>query len=86
MVKSLILLFALLIAVSMADASFFERKPPATTTQCNKAFGARLGDSCFSIQQLFKIEPAIFTAINPNLECNKIFPGQWICTNGEFHN
>ncbi|KAL5730681.1 hypothetical protein ACHQM5_003477 [Ranunculus cassubicifolius] len=82
MAKSLIFLIALLVIVSIADASLSGRKLAASAIQCESVFGARPGDSCLSIQQLFNLSAEIFTAINPNLVCNNMFAGQWICTKG----
>ncbi|KAL5730679.1 hypothetical protein ACHQM5_003476 [Ranunculus cassubicifolius] len=82
MAKYAILLIALLVTLSVAHASFFGRKLTASAIQCDSVFGARPGETCLSIQQLFNLAPEIFTVINPNLVCNKMFAGQWICVGG----
>ncbi|OIT36753.1 PREDICTED: lysM domain-containing protein ARB_03442-like [Nicotiana attenuata] len=49
---------------------------------CSKIYGANIGDTCFSIIQNFSVTPEAFTTFNPNLNCNKMFVGEWICIDG----
>ncbi|KAM3222043.1 lysM domain-containing protein ARB [Capsicum annuum] len=49
---------------------------------CSKIYGANIGDTCFSIMQQFSVTPESFTTFNPNLNCDKMFVGEWICLDG----
>ncbi|KAL4611596.1 hypothetical protein ACB092_08G136300 [Castanea dentata] len=44
--------------------------------------GAEDGDTCLGIVKKFSLNADFFTAINPNLNCNPIFVGQWLCIDG----
>ncbi|KAK1422646.1 hypothetical protein QVD17_17932 [Tagetes erecta] len=49
---------------------------------CTSVVGVQTGDSCFSITQRFKLSLGFFGYINPNLNCKKLFVGEWICIDG----
>lgn len=49
---------------------------------CSKIYGANIGDTCFSIMQQFSVSAKDFTTFNPNLNCEKMFVGEWICLDG----
>ncbi|KAK1303794.1 G-type lectin S-receptor-like serine/threonine-protein kinase SD1-29 [Acorus calamus] len=55
---------------------------PASVPECFTVYGVESGDTCFFIGQEFNLTAAEFGAINPNLECDKLFPGQWLCVVG----
>ncbi|KZV16034.1 hypothetical protein F511_26163 [Dorcoceras hygrometricum] len=48
----------------------------ATVTAVNK------GDTCFDIAKSNNLTTTDFNAINPNLNCDKLFVGQWLCVQG----
>ncbi|KAF6163133.1 hypothetical protein GIB67_024997 [Kingdonia uniflora] len=50
--------------------------------KCKSVFGVRAGDTCFAITQLVNITTNFFLSINPNLVCNELFVGQWLCVAG----
>ncbi|KAG6404870.1 hypothetical protein SASPL_132447 [Salvia splendens] len=49
---------------------------------CTEPYGAADGDTCFSITKSFNLTTDFFTAMNPNLDCDKIFISQWLCVDG----
>ncbi|KAL9671839.1 hypothetical protein QQ045_009412 [Rhodiola kirilowii] len=49
---------------------------------CKAVFGVRTGDTCFEITELFNLTTGFFELINPNLVCNKMFVGEWVCVDG----
>ncbi|KAK1303800.1 hypothetical protein QJS10_CPB11g01013 [Acorus calamus] len=55
---------------------------PASAPQCFSVYGVESGNTCFAIRQELNLTAAEFGAINPNLECDKLFPGQWLCVVG----
>ncbi|KAK3032268.1 hypothetical protein RJ639_037442 [Escallonia herrerae] len=77
-----ILILALFVTISMADSRFigigFTKAPPI----CSKVHGAQTGDTCFSVANAFNLTTEDFNAINPNLNCTRIFVGEWLCVNG----
>ncbi|GFY99081.1 hypothetical protein Acr_13g0004820 [Actinidia rufa] len=82
--NTILVLSVLLILISMAESRGilgigFGKQ---ATLVCNQVYGAQSGDSCFSVTQTFNLTSEFFNAINPNLVCNKIFVGQWLCVNG----
>ncbi|MCD7464539.1 hypothetical protein HAX54_052955 [Datura stramonium] len=52
------------------------------TLVCNSTYGAQLGDTCFDVAQKFKLTAIEFGALNPNINCDDIFVGQWLCVDG----
>ncbi|KAK2998925.1 hypothetical protein RJ639_023674 [Escallonia herrerae] len=56
----------------------FTKAPPI----CSKVHGAQIGDTCFSVAKAFNLTTEDFNAINPNLNCIRIFVGEWLCVNG----
>ncbi|KAK2985929.1 hypothetical protein RJ640_008145 [Escallonia rubra] len=79
---NLILILALFVTISMADSRFigigFTKVPPI----CSKVHGAQIGDTCFSVAKTFNLTTEDFNGINPNLDCTRIFVGEWLCVNG----
>ncbi|KAK2985930.1 hypothetical protein RJ640_008146 [Escallonia rubra] len=49
---------------------------------CNKVYGAQVGDTCFSVAKTFKLKTEVFNVLNPNLNCVKMFVGEWLCVQG----
>uniref|UniRef100_M1DQ95 LysM domain-containing protein n=1 Tax=Solanum tuberosum TaxID=4113 RepID=M1DQ95_SOLTU len=52
------------------------------TLVCNLTYGAQLGDTCFGVGQKFKLTAVEFGSLNPNINCDEIFVGQWLCVEG----
>ncbi|KAM3301744.1 hypothetical protein P3S67_016246 [Capsicum chacoense] len=50
--------------------------------ECRRIYAAQAGDTCESIIELFNLTDQDFSSYNPNLNCDKIFVGEWLCTNG----
>ncbi|KAF8011883.1 hypothetical protein BT93_I0114 [Corymbia citriodora subsp. variegata] len=49
---------------------------------CDKVVGVNSGDTCFSIAQQSQLSSESFSSINPNLNCDALFVGQWLCISG----
>ncbi|KAJ8568836.1 hypothetical protein K7X08_032467 [Anisodus acutangulus] len=83
MLFSFVLLF--LLSVNIAESrivSFAAGLGSNYAMICSKIYGANIGDTCFSIMQQFSVTPEAFTTFNPNLNCDKMFVGEWICLDG----
>ena len=50
--------------------------------ECDAVFGVGSGDTCFVVAQLFNLTADEFSTINPNLNCESLFVGQWLCVDG----
>ncbi|XP_021886848.1 uncharacterized protein DDB_G0273701/DDB_G0273221-like [Carica papaya] len=86
MLLNLSFLLSLILIASMAESRLFSfggfLKPTDKSPECDQVFGARSGDTCFGISQMFNLTQDSFDAINPNLDCDKLFVGQWLCVSG----
>ncbi|KAL9671400.1 hypothetical protein QQ045_008968 [Rhodiola kirilowii] len=75
------LALSFLIMASVADCRLFNSpigSAPAALA-CAQVYGAEQNDTCISVGQKFKLNENAFLSINPNINCNKIFVGQWLC-------
>jgi hypothetical protein len=53
-----------------------EQKPELT---CKKVHGVQAGETCFSVGEGTGLTQDQFLSFNPNLCCEKLFIGQWVC-------
>ncbi|KAM1919420.1 hypothetical protein ACFX15_023358 [Malus domestica] len=81
---NLILVLSLVLMISIAESrqlgtvGFGEKGDVV----CESVYGAEEGDTCESVIQKFKLTSDSFLSINPNLNCDNFFVGQWLCTEG----
>ncbi|PWA52534.1 lysM domain-containing protein [Artemisia annua] len=78
----LLFAFALVSMMSTTESkrnSFFT---PAVLV-CNSVIGVKSGDTCFDIANNFNLSSKAFESINPNLNCDEMFVGEWICVKGQ---
>ncbi|CAI9102505.1 OLC1v1000786C1 [Oldenlandia corymbosa var. corymbosa] len=52
------------------------------TPICKSVHGTELDETCTSVAQKFQLTFEAFLAINPNINCDSIFVGQWLCVKG----
>nr|CAB3478514.1 unnamed protein product [Digitaria exilis] len=85
-----LLIASLLVAVAIADArltlhydahgrAYFvsdAAKVPALT--CSEVHAVKVGETCFSIAQAAGLTQEQFLGFNPNINCEKVFIGQWL--------
>ncbi|OVA08002.1 Peptidoglycan-binding lysin domain [Macleaya cordata] len=81
---NLVLMISVLLIFSMAEGRLLSGfgKAKATSPKCEFVVGVQSGDTCFDITQKFNTTAEFFTEINPNLQCDKLFVGQWLCVAG----
>uniref|UniRef100_A0A7N2KM78 LysM domain-containing protein n=1 Tax=Quercus lobata TaxID=97700 RepID=A0A7N2KM78_QUELO len=83
---NLILVLSLLLIISFTEGRLFDcdwfGECKSTGLECISVYGAQQGDTCSGIVQKFSLNVDFFTAINPNLNCNTIFVGQWLGIDG----
>ncbi|ESR45384.1 hypothetical protein CICLE_v10003398mg [Citrus x clementina] len=80
--RKLALVLALLLIVSMAESSNFAVGLVKSPPTCDSAYGAQEGDTCSDVSKKFKLSNELFLAINPNINCDAVFVGQWLCIVG----
>ncbi|KAF7031090.1 hypothetical protein CFC21_042468 [Triticum aestivum] len=87
---ALLIASLLVVAVTLADAritvqvqrhsvngGYAAKAVPALT--CNKVNAVQSGDTCSSIAEGAGLAQEDFLGFNPNINCVKIFLGQWVC-------
>ncbi|KAL4188949.1 hypothetical protein AMTRI_Chr08g162970 [Amborella trichopoda] len=63
----------------LSKAWIFRMGLASQTLDCDKVFVVRQNDTCFSVTQLFNLTQTVYEGLNPNLNCDKLFVGQWLC-------
>ncbi|CAN1136778.1 hypothetical protein LINPERHAP2_LOCUS9665 [Linum perenne] len=53
--------------------------PIASKVVCKVVYGVEGGDTCFTVSKSSNLTDSGFISINPNLNCDKLFIGQWLC-------
>jgi hypothetical protein len=72
---SLVMIAFLLVTVTLVDAA-----PPVTSLlTCNKAYGVKENDTCFAVAEATGLTLEQFLSFNPNINCRRLFIGQWVC-------
>ncbi|KAL6143773.1 hypothetical protein ACLB2K_054468 [Fragaria x ananassa] len=81
---SLILVVSLLLIISLAESKRLSVGLKASNSDvvCNSVYGAEAGDTCGSVVDKFQLSFDFFLFINPNINCDSFFVGQWLCTDG----
>ncbi|KAF8663912.1 hypothetical protein HU200_055252 [Digitaria exilis] len=95
-----LLITSLLVAVTLADArppltmhhnklggyavaDTARRQPPELV--CTKIYGVQQRhETCFALAQAGELSLEQFFSFNPNINCQKLFIGQWICLSTDF--
>ncbi|CAD6236496.1 unnamed protein product [Miscanthus lutarioriparius] len=52
---------------------------PESELTCNKVHGVQTGETCCSVGEGAGLTQDQFLGFNPNLCCEKLFVGQWVC-------
>ncbi|KAK6932470.1 LysM domain [Dillenia turbinata] len=81
-VLNLILVLSLLLLISMAESRGIGALGKKGEPDCNTVVGLKSGDTCDGIAKEFNLTQEFFNAINPNVDCDALFVGQWICVDG----
>ncbi|CAL4954197.1 unnamed protein product [Urochloa decumbens] len=85
-----LLIASLLVAVAVADARlaihhdahgvfFVNDVASVPALSCRKVHGVKVGETCFSVAQAAGLTQDDFLGFNPNINCEKVFVGQWVC-------
>ncbi|GMI72787.1 hypothetical protein HRI_000948000 [Hibiscus trionum] len=81
MLTILVLIIAVLVLVSMAESRGLGF-PKKSLPSCSIVYGVQSGDTCFGVSQAFNLTTTFFGSVNPNLDCDSLFVGQWLCVVG----
>ncbi|KAM6585057.1 hypothetical protein CsatB_012059 [Cannabis sativa] len=84
-IKTLYLVFmiSLVITFSIAESRLSGKfAGKAVVVDCSAVHGVEDGDTCFSVTQGLQLAPDFFSSLNPNLNCDALFVGQWLCVDG----
>ena len=46
---------------------------------CSKVHGVQAGETCFTVAQAEGLTQDVFLSFNPNINCQSVFVGQWVC-------
>ncbi|KAI4371692.1 hypothetical protein MLD38_010015 [Melastoma candidum] len=63
-----------------------EEDPQELPTNCESVHVVVAGDTCFDIARQFNLTTAELVAINPNIVCEKLIPGQSLCVEAKAEN
>ncbi|CAN0886081.1 hypothetical protein LINGRAHAP2_LOCUS15275 [Linum grandiflorum] len=83
MITILVLIFSSLLITDSAMVKRAPFVPVASKVVCDAAYGVEDGDTCFSVAKSSNLTSSGFFLINPNLKCNSLFIGQWLCISGK---
>ena len=74
---ALIVAFLLIAVITLADAH--RPAPAASPLICKKAYGVKQHETCFAVAQATGLPLKQFLLFNPNINCDNLFIGQWVC-------
>ena len=74
---ALIVAFLLIAVITLADAH--RPAPAASPLICKKAYGVQERETCFAVAQATGLPLKQFLSFNPNINCDNLFIGQWVC-------
>ncbi|KAH6826279.1 hypothetical protein C2S53_012240 [Perilla frutescens var. hirtella] len=78
----LLLVLSLLLMISTTESIRFGFGNQDSSPVCNSVHGADSGETCSTVAQEFGLSLQDFLNINPNINCDAIFVGQWVCVDG----
>ncbi|KAF7038126.1 hypothetical protein CFC21_048344 [Triticum aestivum] len=91
-VAALLIASLLVVAVTLADAritvnvqrdsvngGYAANKKAVPVLTCNKVSAVQQGETCSSLAEDAGLTQEDFLGFNPNINCVRIFVGQWVC-------
>ncbi|GMI93372.1 hypothetical protein HRI_003006500 [Hibiscus trionum] len=82
MIINFLSIVALLVAISMVESRGIGLPKGENGPSCDQVHGVVTGDTCFDVTNTFNLSTTFFESINPNLNCDSLFVGQWLCVAG----
>ncbi|KAG5597036.1 hypothetical protein H5410_038268 [Solanum commersonii] len=81
--KVLVLTFIFILSTpSLGRVLTSTNATPQAIPTCKTVNNVDTGDTCDNIIKFFDLEVEKFSSLNPNLNCDKLFVGEYVCLNG----
>ncbi|MFS8032894.1 putative chitinase [Helianthus anomalus] len=81
-ITSMLIVFVFVGIMTTTQGETIYVDTPTKIPFCTSVISVKSGDTCYDITQTFKLSSTLFNSINPNLNCNNLFVGEWICIGG----
>ncbi|CAN0914839.1 hypothetical protein LINGRAHAP2_LOCUS28777 [Linum grandiflorum] len=79
----LVISFIMVVMMSTAESTSRHLLTPACTVSCTEFVGVKRDETCDSISQdNNSMTVSKFLSLNPNLVCENMFEGEWVCVDG----
>ncbi|KAL8472246.1 hypothetical protein ACS0TY_028831 [Phlomoides rotata] len=76
----LAIVLTLVLMISLTESRNLDTKSKNDDTLvCNSVHGQVSGETCTSVAQDFGLSLDGFLEINPNINCDAVFVGEWLC-------
>ncbi|KAM3222055.1 hypothetical protein P3L10_021325 [Capsicum annuum] len=79
---ALVLTFLLILTPSMGRVFISNSEASQAIPTCTTIYNVDTGDTCNNIIKLFDLRAKDFSSLNPNLNCDDLFVGEYVCLNG----
>lgn len=77
-----LLLILMIITMAESRVTISAKSKASVTLVCDIVTAVTKGDTCFDIAKSNNLTTAQFDAFNPNVNCDGLFVGQWLCIEG----
>nr|GMD73582.1 lysM domain-containing protein ARB_03442 [Ipomoea batatas] len=78
----MVLVLSFLLILSHTESRILTGGKTDAALECTNAVGAESGDTCQGVATQFNLTLDEFLAVNPNINCDSMFVGQWLCIAG----
>ncbi|KAL3741944.1 hypothetical protein ACJRO7_017425 [Eucalyptus globulus] len=80
------MLFNLLLVLSLLLSVYTARELRSSSkswvgAQCHSVYGVQGNESCDDVMLKFNLNYTTFRIFNINLDCGRLYSGQWLCIN-----
>ncbi|PHT43286.1 hypothetical protein CQW23_17311 [Capsicum baccatum] len=79
---ALVLTFLLTLSPSLGRMLASNSEASQAIPTCTTVYNVDTGDTCNSVIKSFDVNAELFSSLNPNLNCNDLFVGEYLCLNG----
>ncbi|KAM3222050.1 hypothetical protein P3L10_021320 [Capsicum annuum] len=79
---ALVLTFLLILTPSLGRVFISNSEASQAVPTCTTVYNVDTGDTCDSIIKSFDLKVELFSSLNPNLNCDDLFVGEYLCLNG----
>ncbi|CAN4104892.1 unnamed protein product [Withania somnifera] len=79
---ALVLTFLLILTPSLGRILASTNEESQAVPTCTTVYNVDTGDTCDNIIKSFALKAKSFSSLNPNLKCDDLFVGEYVCLNG----